>query len=209
MNHLQNKRIIAVGWYQKRWDFIWFWWYLWDFILLTVESWAARLALATYLINNLWRERKNILSEESSAWMGPWRREYIWLFVGGSQGSTLVKADVLQKVWVDEVGPIMDVYALCTCSAEEFGLDLMAYSWIGVKEILDNQYDLKNKKTKNMIRMYYGYLCFLQGCFNKFASNFRLCWKFKTEVWRKCRHWLIEFGKLPGGSQRKFQNSNT
>lgn len=53
MNHLQNKGIIAVGWYQKRWDFVWFRRYLWDFILLTVESWAARLAPATYLMNTL------------------------------------------------------------------------------------------------------------------------------------------------------------
>lgn len=106
----------------------------------------------------------------------------MWLFVGEreSQGSTLFKAHVLQKVWVDEVGPIMDVYALYTCSAEEFGLDLMAYPWIEVEEILDNQNGLKTRKTKNMIRMDYDYhrmdyLSFLQGCFNKFV-----CIKFKA-----------------------------
>lgn len=38
------------------------------------------------------------------------------------------------------------VYALHTCSAEEFRFDLMAYSYVGMEETWDNQSGLKTKR---------------------------------------------------------------
>lgn len=49
---------------------------------------------------------------------------YLWMRVW----SALIKANTRQSMWVDEVGPIQDVCASRTCSAEEFRFELMAYS---------------------------------------------------------------------------------
>ena len=198
---------------EKRWDS--FFLFLvrssgWDFILLTVDSWAAQISASIYLMNKyladeslMKRKGRTSLSEGTCAW-GRDEFGFLWVVVRGLFWFRWV---LYNKLWVGEVRLIMKSYVSMPYMLVQLrNLDFMW--WLTLKhgwerpKIIKVTWNIKSRKKWWCSDCIVIMCVSLLGVLSTQASNSRPCWRSRdqSEVGRKCRHWSVEFGKWQGRS---------